>query len=548
MKKKVENFINLLDKTFNDETNSMLIEQLKTQLLYLKRDEQDILAYQQNKPSPSIPTRNKRSIEFIGSLFHWSFGLMDANTARQYDETINQLINETTRIKHFSHNQTVSIRETIKLFKKKFSDLEITIQTVKTEHESAFYLLKQKITNNAIFFRATSFIQSLFLEHKHISQQILRSLENAISGKINQLVTTQTLAQDLAYIHKILPVTQMLPIDNHENPLRIFEYSKTDASLFGKRLLLRITIPILERHQYSLYEIIPIPTFIQNKTIIIKPTNRYILMSTKEYIPVLQSEFDNAKSTPNNEKIFTPSEHTYHDVFQNCELNIFRSPKKSTISKLCNVKIIPTMNYFVAINQNNLFFVAISNPIKITETCNNKPLKTYDLMKSGKLSIEGGCTISTDKLSIRSKTNYVTLSKEELILSNYTQEITLEAFAEKIEFSKNITIPHTDNDIVIKNHAEDFDKYIEQADQLVENSQWENKIKEIHYDHINNSNFTFWLIITLVLILLILIAIICGYAYMRFYNIDTWMKLASQILSTHNMTDMAKMLANDSEI
>lgn len=221
-------------------------------------------------------------------------------------------------------------------------------------------------------------------EHQHITRQIRRSLENALSGKINQLISIKTLIQDLFFIHRTLPHSQMLSIDfSSENPLRIFTYSKIDATLFGTRLLLRITLPILERQQFSIYKIIPVPTFVDSKTVIINPSNRYMLISDSEYIPISKEELENSKYTIKHEKIIAPKENSYLDIYQNCELNIFRAPKERTIIDLCDVKLIPTMNYFIPINHNDLFYVAIKNPITLIEHCEGKSITTHDLNKSG---------------------------------------------------------------------------------------------------------------------------------------------------------------------
>lgn len=407
-----------------------------------------------------------------------------------------------------------------------------------------------KISANAAqiaILEASSLVQTLMFEHQQISHQILRSLESAMSGKINHLITVNTLIKDLYFIHRTLPHSQMLPIDfSSENPLRIFEYTKTDASLFGQRLLLRITLPILERQQYSIYEFIPIPTFLENKAIIINPSNRYMVMSDTEYIPISAHELENNKYTINNERIISPSENSYLNIYQNCELNIFRAPKEKTITDLCDIKLIPNMNYFISINHHDLFYVAIKNPITVTEYCDGKTMKTYEINKSGKLILEKGCKVTTESISIRPRSNYRLYSNEQLIISNHSRNITLRAFTKKIEFAKNISIPGFDKDIIIKDFTGDFQKLAQESEKLYEQSFWETKINEIHYDNVNRSYFIYWVIGIVIVAIIIAISILCLYIYLKFYNVNTWIKLAD-VLGTRNLNEVPKLFIQNND-
>lgn len=111
----------------------------------------------------------------------------------------------------------------------------------------------------------------------------------------------------------------MLPINfTVENPLSIFKYSKTSASLIGNRFLLELNIPIIERQQYATYKIIPIPTIVDNKTLIINPAMKFVLNNTggSEYIPITQTELDNSKTNFYNEKIISLPENAHRQTNQ----------------------------------------------------------------------------------------------------------------------------------------------------------------------------------------------------------------------------------------
>lgn len=239
--------------------------------------------------------------------------------------------------------------------------------------------------------------------------QILRCLEEVVSGKITQLIPKERLTSDLFQLEKILREDQKLPIDfTIEDPLHIFKYSKIASTLYGERIFLEVTIPIVERQKYTAYEIIPIPVTINNYTIILKPSAKYILLNddAKDYIPISIVEYTQSKTNLCGEKIITPAENPHLDFTENCEISIFMYPQKKNTIKLCDYKVIPTSNYFVSINSNNLYFLQIIKPLTIIEYCRQSPAKMHEINTSGLLTLDGECRFKTDKISLRSRSNY----------------------------------------------------------------------------------------------------------------------------------------------
>lgn len=169
------------------------------------------------------------------------------------------------------------------------------------------------------------------------------------------------------------------------------------STLFGSRILMEVTIPIVERQKYTAYEIIPIPITTNNNTIIIKPSTQYVLLNddAKDYIPISSKEYLRSKENLGGEKIVKPAENAHLDFSENCEISIFMHPQRKTILKLCDFKIIPTSNYFISINFNDLYYLQIvinnhgilsplsgqnSGLLTLNKDCRqNKPTSAYKL-------------------------------------------------------------------------------------------------------------------------------------------------------------------------
>lgn len=503
-----------------------IIRHLKTELNHMKRDESDIEAYQQNM-------RKKRALEFVGSFLHWAFGLMDSNKAREYNEKINNLENGSSRFHNMLKEQTILIKEVIELNNQTYADFDKQLKIMYA------YFEQYKISNEAhmkyidtelIFSQGIMMAHLIATEHRRISEKILHCLEDIVTGKITQLIPKERILKDLAEIQSHLKENQKLPIDfNIENPLHIFKYSQVSASLYDNRLLLEVMIPIIEREVYTVYKIIPIPTLIENNTIIINPSSHYMLLNNQaeEYISISDREFLKAKFNLHGERIITPAENAHINYNDNCEIIIFRSPNKKLLSKYCDVKIIPTSNYFVSLNNNDMFYVQISKPILVTEYCHKKPSSFQEIKSSGLLQIDRECRVVTDKVSLRPRTNYRFDSRDLIMLTNTTQQTTFEAIFDKIKLIATIDIPKINDNVLIQDYTIDFNRLVDKADSLIEKARIENKWKDLEGKNKRSLHYSLVISIICSLIIIVLVVILVWYIYKKFFSIGIWIKLAN---------------------
>lgn len=505
---------------------AILVDQLQVQIEYMNRDEIDITAYQQEHA-----TRSKRSLEIVGDLAHWAFGIMNADSARKYDEKINQLQNVTERIHNFQQEQLVLIRESIGVNNDSVIQLQAQIFKLNQTLENYFYWETQHadfIHTESIIHQTVTMAKLLVMEHQRIAHQIIKSLESAIIGKISQLIPVNKLTSDLFLLQSNLKDNQKLPINyGRENPLHIFKYSKISASLYGKRLLIEVCIPIAEREVYTIYKINPIPTTINNHTVIIKPSTQYLLINDmgNEYIPISSMEFSNGKYNMEGEKILSPAENLHLDYSEQCEINIFMNPNEEIIEELCDIRIIPTSNYFVPIFSDNTYYLTINHAVTISEHCRGHASKTHSITQDGILRLEPDCRINTEKLSIRPRNNFKLENKEIIVLTNNADLITMNVFLERLNSLKNFTVPRARRNILIQNEN-DFNQLAEQADKLIERSKSKLEFDHIHYNSLETKHNHFLIIFIVVVFIFVVIALTVWYLYSRFFKLDTWIKLA----------------------
>lgn len=529
-------------------TCDILLKQLSNQILYMKRDELDIDAFQlknrksrlqrsfeQNFQITESKSRARRALEVIGSIYHWAFGLMDAETARKYDAKIDGINGSVSRIHNLITEQTSLVKEVISLNNRTTSDLRFQLNKL-TMVVNKYTWEAHKHANwvhaELTFGEGVDLANIIISEHQRISQQILKTIEDVVVGKITQLLPKDKLVDDLAGIQSLLRENQKLPIDfNLENPLHIFKYSKIATSLYGNRLLMEVTIPIVERESYTVYKIIPIPTTVDNKTVIINPSTFYILLSDKqaEYIPITEEEFTRGHFNMRGEKLINPAENARIDYSQNCEVSIFMNPSKEIISKYCDIKVIPKSNYFISLNANDMFYVNVATPIIVTEYCHGFAAKQQEIAKNGLIQISKECRITTDKISLRPRANYKFESKAIITLSNNTDSITFESINTKINYLQNISIPNIEDNILIQDYTSDFDVLFNKAEKLIEKSKLETRLNAIILQNEERTKKTYVFASISILVLISLIAGVGYYVYTRFFNIAFWIKLATKI-------------------
>lgn len=521
--KKLVNYTEMLDtkcKKIGLSNCKTLVSSIRKQILKLTHNEQKIMTYQQKKPH-------------LVSMFPRMRGSIDAETARAYEGMISKIHSELPRERQFV-NETKTV-----FINKRFESLNGTLFEIETQFKSldqkiaAFERSNQNIAETQYrcadkklnarieyyeiiskmesdFYRISFLMQTPINEHHQIFLRIVQSLESAITTKntLNQLISNQQLAQDLSSLQQfLLSSNQMLPIDFPvENPLIIFEYSKYANSLFGNKLLLEISLPIVERESYVAYQIIPIPTFIEKKTIIIVPSMDFVLINTNEtkYIPILKSELDEAITNFHNEQIILPSEYSRSDISQKCEINIFLAPHKNVILELCDIRIIPNANYFISIKPNKLYLVAINKGIQLRQQCNEerKTLTYYNLTSCGKLILKDGCQIFMDDIHIPTK-KYLKFDFENKIsFANRRQKLIVETLAQKMANIESTFITESNGNILIRDYFIDFHLLVAKHNEIIE------KFQENYYFIIKPNQLIYGLIgssVSFVIILIILL-------------------------------------------
>lgn len=328
----------------------------------------------------------------------------------------------------------------------------------------------------------------------------------------------------------MLPSNQRLPIDvRSENPLSIFNFITTKTSLHGKRLYIEMTIPKVDVVSYNLFKIIPIPIYINNYIMIIIPTMEYVLIDEgqKSYTPISTKEVEDNLLQYNWRGIISPNDNIYHDFHDNCEMSLFIHPNEADIKELCNIRTLPITNYFISLGTLNQYFMVVTKPTTLIDTCNNTITKRQTIESSGKLVLSENCQSRTHKITLRSRIKTRIEKNTELSAFTYISNVTFEKLMENIsKVFQPQQLHFKKHSMLIDNHIEEFNALPDQAEELVEQLAYNNRFDEVYGDRVRDNLFVS---VEMIIFIGVLLAICIYFLYKKCNKIKTWTYLAGRL-------------------
>lgn len=520
MTEMVAKCINELERLCNylDESNCMLIiDKLRDHLKHMTNDERGINAYR-------ISQRQKRGlINFGGKILHYLFGVIDEDTAMEYKNEVDKIKNKMDREYKVQTDQLLLVRESLTLSNKTYIEIKKLVnETLIRIHDLNQFSLKntRKLQLDERLLELSDVAQLLISEHERYSGQILKNLENTITGKISNLIPIQALKTDIAGISKHLNENQMLPIDpQNEDVLHIYRFTTVRAALVDATMFIELTLPIVERTLYTLYRTIPVPFKTGDQTIITTSKSRLFILSDdmSEYIPIETDEYTHAIKNRNEELIFNPAQNAHFTNDDSCEMSILLNPIKRAIESACDTHIIPAANYFVAIEPNMLYYIYVDKMVKIKEQCRGKPTTTHIIQSSGYIQLDRNCRINTDKISIRPHLNMQINTTSIIKLAEYSQNITIKTLK---EMASEMLAPDAIGDVetnhLIQNTENEYGKLIDQANELLKDRKYDDEFQKVHINHIITG-----VISTLVAIVISVVAIFIGIKFFLAFKVES---------------------------
>lgn len=477
------NYLRNISDTIKKPTYEALVYQAEHQFRLMEEDD-DLLN--------SFRTKRFVLCEFCGSIQHFLYGVMDANTARQYDLKINEIANATMKQHELIRNHTKIFRDAIMFNQNTFHRFEIEIRTL---HKDIH--LEQNRTTEELKHVQTEMqeqnllqlIQLMLSEYHRLFDRIRRTLMDARSGKINEMIPKRQLIVDLKFINEQLESTQQLPINpNTEDAYHIFKYSGILSTIHEGKLLMEISIPIAEREKFRLYKATPIPMLVNQNYVITSIHSTYFLLNRDytKYIPLDKKQLGMGNMMANGQMLYRPTTTILLSPKNICEWKLIND--KTDIMNSCHFSPFVHPNSLITILENDIFYLAIHNETTLYEACNGTDFFPRHLKHSGTIRLDPGCTIKTANYIIRGHQT-IRINSSSLVLPSI-QPLKLNLAIFNSTILEKIWDQPTSNELTIIHNADELNHLIKKSNELYAMASDDLKIDEIHYDSTSNSLFS----------------------------------------------------------
>lgn len=435
--------------------------------------------------------RSKRFVlcEFCGTINHYLTGVMDANTARGYDEIINNIANQTLEQHKLAKNQSLIVQAALNYNKNTFLKIENAINIINSEIENQNISIQRVLRTLQAKTDLHTLIQSTQLaiqEVNRLSHQIKKSFTNLYAGKLPELIPTELLTHELQRIAALLNQDQQLPIDpNTNNALLIFKSATFKSTLYNQRIIIKITIPIAEREQLFLYKATPIPILINETQFITTPLSPFFLLNTDQtkYIPISKKQLNLGTLLPNGEMLYRPTS-TILLKDEICEWKILKDPQPAAITQSCHFTPWLNPNTIIPILENKIIFISTTKTVNIFEKCDGGDYNFRPIRGRGTITLDPKCSIRTNDFIIHSHQT-ITLNVTQIIAPtiNINIDIPFPDINQKLSKANN-------NHTIIIHDQTELQNIIDTSNQLVERTGKEFKLQQIHYDSNSTSIFS----------------------------------------------------------
>lgn len=251
------------------------LRQIRHMIELARREERSLDAHSRRKRFILCP--------MCGRPYYWLFGLMDQEEGKEVHGRIDKVMSVLEKEHEIQRNQSRIVAESLRVNECLVQDLSRQLNETLSEIGFAMTDTNKQITAQGVI----QMITLLLMEHERALARIKQSL-NLKSGGMPEIISEEQLRKDLSKIEESLPSNKALPMDiARENILHIFKYTMIRASKRRDRIIMKLTIPIVKRDEFTLSKLTPVPIKLQNVTLIVKPATSYFLLDKQERMFIL---------------------------------------------------------------------------------------------------------------------------------------------------------------------------------------------------------------------------------------------------------------------
>lgn len=377
--------------------------------------------------------------EWCGKLQHFLYGTVDADEAREILNVINNsskaigenrkiLYNTTHIVKAMLQEEEGRVNEIHKILKEFHDDIK---------HEN------DKMNRRDLL----SIVESLIAEFKSIIELVDQAFTAQVTGQIPKIIKTDDFLSQFQSIIKSLKSGTTFPIHIFQNDIsEIFQIASLHTTRIKNTILLKITLPICESEIHSLFKVTTVPIITNNAFLIAEIEYNYFIINAKqtEFIEMSEAEVKEGIGLNGNEVLYKTKTLTKLNSKMNCIWSQFLSNDIKKLITTCKLSPIRRSNYITSINENDLYYVTVAEPMIFWETCEDRKRK-FNVTRTGFLQTKPKCTIITDNFLIKTHDNTIINFTDSIEPFLYGGSFSFNAFDHLVE-----NLNYTNNELETK--------------------------------------------------------------------------------------------------
>lgn len=491
----------------------------KIVLRFFKSEYQKMQADVQKLNTNRLISKRSAPLKFMGSFSHWLTGVVDEETAIQYENKINELTMAINERHTIEANKTTLIRKSLVAMQNETSTVRENLVNLHRVFRETMLQTKQIVDRTMLEARMNSAIQMatlIIMEHKDITEKLIRAHPA-------ELIEFEMIRSDLKHIEESLPGDQRLPISvrSRGDVYKILEIAHSKIRVSNKTMLVELSIPLVEDKKYIIFKSTPIPILHNGVMCGIKSEKKVIManIDNKEYMEISESELNQCIRTEQKEFICLTTTPTIVSDFNACEADILFGDG-SEFPNSCQLVKIRNTTYVSEINKPGVYIITPNKNAKIRTICNGTGVKIEVIKTQIELTTEPNCVVRVGRYRLRQSGIFVT---------NHTNIGNVEINLRNLEYKEiaPLNITSKISEIAFIDSSNDFSKLIQEAEVLEHRENSIKNIEKLQTDYSLHSYSLLGLSTTTVIILAFL-------GYIIFCKLCPLATSIAQIVNPHN--------------
>lgn len=357
------------------------------------------------------PKRNKRGIiNGIGDDFKFLFGVPDADDAKFYTDSINNLV-------HNQKQTAILMQQQIRIISSTITTFNNSLQTLNRNTKT----LNENIRKFDDFMSQTASVEERLSRENYINQHIVLLVEmtDEIQNTVSKYIDSITLIskgiisynllnpQDLYTELRRINAKFNLPLDlDLNNDYAYYKILRIKSFIKNNLLVVVIHIPLVNQLNYDLYQVHPLFTPHKNDSRLfsyVEPSKPYLLVSLTRTVYTTLNNLDECNEYLPNEWLCKEISTTKRIDTPDCEMELFLK-STTTIPKSCSIKhLFADAEIWHRISPQEWLFI-LSKPTLLNVLCKNKEPQEEVINKIGILQLDRDCHARSDHAILETTT------------------------------------------------------------------------------------------------------------------------------------------------